>query len=165
MRIKTEPDCRALFHETIHRLAKLGETVTAHAIYPAHDLSADQIEVLEEALYAYNANATGKTDGKSLGFIAEHGSERIGGVAGYTWAGMAELLQVWVREDRRKQGVGRQLMQAAMGEARHRRCRVLFLATYDFQARGFYEALGFTCVAEIAGKPPGHCEFVMRFDL
>ena len=139
--------------------------MTAPTIRPAHDISAREIEALEETLYAFNVAATGRIDGAGLAFVAEHNGERIGAVAGYTWAGMAELRQAWVHKDWRGRNLGRQLVEAAVIEARHRGCRMVFLATYIFQARGFYEALGFICVAEIADKPPGYSEFVMRFDL
>jgi len=125
----------------------------------------DEIDALEEALYAYNAERTGHADGASLAFVADDNGERIGAVAGFTWAGMAELRQVWVREDWRGRDLGRRLMEAALAEARVRGCRTVFLATYEFQARGFYETLGFACVAEITEKPPGHSEFVMRLGL
>jgi len=141
------------------------KAVTSLAIHPLHEMPPDQIEALEEALYTYNAERTGHTDGAGLAFVADDNGERIGAVAGYTWAGMAELRQVWVREDWRGHDLGRRLMEAALAEARVRGCRTVFLATYEFQARGFYETLGFACVAEIPEKPPGHSEFVLCLKL
>jgi len=130
-----------------------------------HDLTPDEIDALEDRLYAFNAEQTGFADGRSLAFTAEEGGEQVAAVAGYTWGGICELRQVWVRDDRRGGGLGRALMEAAIDEARARGCAHVFLATYDFQAPAFYARLGFREAARIEGKPLGHAEFVMRLDL
>jgi GNAT superfamily N-acetyltransferase len=120
---------------------------------------------LEDRLYEFNAAATGRADGRDLGFVVEEPREMVAGAFGYTWAGIAELRYVWVREDRRGQGVGAALMRAAMDEARARGCRFMFLTTHSFQAPGFYVKLGFETVAVIADKPLGHAEHVLRLTL
>ena len=117
---------------------------------------------LEERLYDFNQDATGYRDGRDLAFAVEEGGEVVAGCAGYTWGGIAEVKQLWVREDRRKAGLGSALMRAAIEEARARGCRHLFLSTHSFQAQGFYEQLGFETLATIPGKPLGHAEHWMR---
>lgn len=134
-------------------------------IRPRHDLSPDEIDGIEDSLYKVNASRTGYADAALLGFVAEAGADLLGAVAGYTWGGICELRQVWVREDWRGHGLGAQLMRCAIAEARARDCTYVFLATHDFQAPEFYAKLGFECVAEIADKPLGHTEFVMRLSL
>ncbi len=86
----------------------------------------------------------------------------VAGLSGYTWAGIAEVQVLWVREDRARAGLGRELMSAAIAEARARGCALMFLATHSFQARGFYEKLGFEEIATIPDKPLGHSEHWMR---
>jgi GNAT superfamily N-acetyltransferase len=130
-----------------------------------HDLTPEQIDGLEDRIYDFNASRTGYRDAEGLAFLAEVEGELIGAVAGFTWGGMCELRQVWVREDHRGGGLGRRLMQAAIEEARARGCAQVLLATYDFQAPGFYRKLGFDPVAEIKDKPLGHTEIVMRLTL
>jgi ribosomal protein S18 acetylase RimI-like enzyme len=130
-----------------------------------HDLGADEVEDLEDRLYAFNAAATGMDDGQGLVFVAETADGLAGAVAGYTWGGICELRQVWVADAHRGGGLGRRLMAAAVGEARARGCACVLLATYDFQAPGFYARLGFRTVAEIPDKPLGHTEYVMRLPL
>jgi GNAT superfamily N-acetyltransferase len=130
-----------------------------------HDLGADDIDGLEERLYAFNVAATGLDDGDGLAFVAETADGLAGAVAGYTWGGICELRQVWVADAHRGGGLGRRLMAAAIGEARARGCAHVLLATYDFQAPGFYARLGFRTVAEIPDKPLGHTEFIMRLAL
>src|SRR5689334_16450571 len=87
-----------------------------------HDLTAVEIDGLEDRLYAFNAARTGYRDGLGLGFVAEAPDGILGAVAGYTWGGICELRQVWVREDQRRHGLGRRLMERAIAEARARGC-------------------------------------------
>ncbi len=59
-------------------------------------------------------------------------------------------------------GLGRQLVQRAIEIARARGCIGAMLDTFDFQARGFYEKLGFSVFGELENMPPGHSRYWMR---
>ena len=120
---------------------------------------------LAEALNEFNYAAVGKRDGADLDFVVEEAGEMVAGLSGYTWAGIAEVKLLWVREDRRGSGLGGDLMAAAIAEARARGCELVFLSTHSFQAPGFYETLGFERIATIADKPLGHTEHWMRLKL
>ena len=50
----------------------------------------------------------------------------------------------------------------AEAEAVVRGCHGAWLDTFDFQARGFYEKLGYTCFAELPEYPIGHSRFFMK---
>lgn len=134
-------------------------------IQARHDLTPAEIDGLEDRIYEVNAARTGYRDAAALGFTVEVQGELVGAVAGYTWGGVCELRQVWVRDGDRGRGLGRSLVRAAIEEARARGCSSVILATYDFQAPSFYARLGFETVAEIVDKPVGHTEFVMRLKL
>src|SRR5271165_2376033 len=90
-------------------------------ILPRHDLSIAEIDHLEDRLYEHNHRAVGRDDGKRLGFVAvdPHGAQ-VGAIAGYSWAGIAEIKQLWVDETHRGIGLGRALLQAAVTEAGNR---------------------------------------------
>lgn len=135
------------------------------ALRAHHDLSPGEIDSLERRLYAFNADRTGYHDAVGLGFVVEDNGDLIGAVAGYTWGGICEIRQVWVEETHRGQGIGRQLMQAALREAGARGCAYVYLATYEFQAPEFYRRLGFAELARVTDKPVGHTEIIMRHSL
>ena len=40
-------------------------------IEPRHDLSLDDIDAIEERLYEHNSHATGRHDGRGLGFVQQ----------------------------------------------------------------------------------------------
>ena len=46
-------------------------------------------------------------------------------------------------------------MQLAEREAVQRGCHGAWLDTFEFQARGFYERLGYTCFGELPNYPAG----------
>jgi GNAT superfamily N-acetyltransferase len=71
-----------------------------------------------------------------------------------------ELL--FVPKEYRGAGLGTELMRLAEEEARRRGCRGAWLDTFSFQARGFYERLGYSVFGTIGDHPPGHSRFFMK---
>lgn len=86
----------------------------------------------------------------------------IGGLWGrsvYDWL-YVELLAV--PEDLRGQGVGSTLMRQAETIAIERGCVGVWLDTYGFQARGFYEKLGYEVFGVLDDHPRGSQRFFLR---
>ena len=131
-------------------------------IQPRHDLSPDEIDAIEDNLYDHNSRATGRDDGKGLGFVIKDESGRTVGIAaGYTWAGVSELKQMWVDEAHRGRGYARALLNAFVTEAARRGVRRIWVASYDFQAPAMYQRAGFRLMAEFEGWPEGHTNFIL----
>jgi ribosomal protein S18 acetylase RimI-like enzyme len=127
-----------------------------------HDLTPDEVDAIEGRLYEHNSHATGRHDGKGLGFvIRDDAGQMIGAAAGYTWAGIAELKQMWVEKAYRRRGCACALLDAFVEEARARGVRRIWVASFDFQAPGMYEKAGFKRVAEFDGWPDGHVNVVL----
>src|SRR3954452_3176247 len=113
-------------------------------VQPRHDLSPDEIDAIEVNLYGHNSQATARDDGQGLGFVIKDEAGRTVGVAaGYTWAGVSELKQMWVDEAHRGRGYARALLDAFVTEAANRGVRRIWVASYDFQAPAMYERAGF----------------------
>jgi ribosomal protein S18 acetylase RimI-like enzyme len=111
---------------------------------------------LEARLYDFNAGATGRADGMGLCFTVEDGGRIVAGAAGFSWAGFAQVRELWVDEAYRRQGLGTELMAAAEREAARRGCIQLQVTTYSFQAPDFYRRLGFVEVARVPGHQDGY---------
>ena len=136
---------------------------TQVTIMPRHDFSVAEIDQFEDRLYEYNCRMVGQDDGLKFGFGAmDRYGTQVGAIAGYTWARMAEIKQLWVAENHRRKGLGLSLLETAMAEARARDCRLVWVMSYDFQAPGLYERFGFERVAELADWPPGHMHVILR---
>jgi len=131
-------------------------------IQPRHDLTPDEIDAIEENLYDHNRQAVGRSDGEGLGFVIQDEAGRtIGVAAGYTWAGVSELKQMWIDEAHRGRGYARDLLNAFVTEAASRGVRRIWVASYDFQAPEMYEKAGFKRMAEFEGWPEGHTNFIL----
>jgi ribosomal protein S18 acetylase RimI-like enzyme len=131
-------------------------------IQSRHDLSPNEIDAIEDRLYEHNSHATGRCDEQGLGFvIRDEAGQMIGVAAGYTWSGSSELKQMWVDKAYRGRGYARALLRAFVAEASSRGVRRIWVASYDFQAPGFYEKAGFRRIAEFEGWPEGHINVVL----
>jgi GNAT superfamily N-acetyltransferase len=120
-------------------------------------------EALVAPLLAYNVQQTGRSNFRLLILTLTDANGRVvGGLWGrtvYDWL-FVELLVV--PETMRGRGIGTELMQRAEGEAVARGCHSAWLDTFQFQARGFYEKLGYSCFAELADYPPGFSRYFMK---
>jgi GNAT superfamily N-acetyltransferase len=85
----------------------------------------------------------------------------VGGIHGYSLAAWLHIQLFYLPEDLRRGGLGSQLMQQAEDEARARGCVGIYLDTFSFQARPFYEKLGYTLYGTIPDTPPGHCRYFL----
>ncbi len=129
---------------------------------PQHDLSAIEIDAIEDRIYAYNRDAVGRDDAQGLGFVIRDEAGRIVGVAtGYSWAGTSELKQMGIDEAYRGRGFARELLNAFAAEAAMRGVRRIWVQSHDFQAPGMYEKAGFVRVAEFAEWPEGHSNVIL----
>ncbi len=127
--------------------------------------SPEDLHFLEDRLYEYNAAQTGKDDGELFGvFIRDDQNEIVAGMTGWTWASACEISQVWVHPSCREQGYGSRLLKAAEDKAREKRCQIIYLSSYSFQAPRFYQKFGYELAYELKDFPPGHqyCFLVKR---
>jgi GNAT superfamily N-acetyltransferase len=117
-------------------------------------------------LVAYNAQQTGTDDYRLLvlAVFNEDGAV-IGGLWGRTVFGWLCIDVLFVPESLRGRGVGAELMLRAEREAIARGCRNAWLDTFQFQARGFYEKLGYRCFGELEDYPVGFARYFMRKSL
>jgi GNAT superfamily N-acetyltransferase len=87
--------------------------------------------------------------------------ELIGALDGYVFFDWLTVSRLWVAADARGQGKGTELMLAAEAFAKERECVGSTLSTYDFQARPFYEKLGYEVFGVLADNPRGRERFFM----
>lgn len=113
-------------------------------------------------LIAHNDAAGGPTERKQVAIvIRDDAGAIIGGLwgrSGYRWLFVEYLA---LPPQARGQGQGTALMLAAEAEARRLDCLGVWLDTYSFQARGFYEKLGYRVFGQIDDYPPGAARFFL----
>ena len=113
-------------------------------------------------LAAHNDAVVGPTERRPVAIVVRDDAGAItGGLWGkiaYRWLFVEALA---VSPALKGQGIGRELMQRAETLARDAGCIGMWLDTYSFQARGFYEKLGFGHFGTIDDFPPGHSRFFL----
>jgi GNAT superfamily N-acetyltransferase len=127
--------------------------------------SSEEVQFLEDQLYAFNRDRTGQDDGQLFAFwIRNDQREILAGLSGWTWAQACEIRQLWVHPLWRKQGYGGALLKSAEAEARSRGCKVILITSYCFQAPEFYQKHGYVLAWQLEDFPPGHqyCFLVKR---
>ena len=121
-----------------------------------------EVAGIGNAIDEWNMAITGLRDFHRVAIFLRDQHDRIrGGVTGGIWGGWFHVVALWVDEELRGHGLGRDLMLAAEQEARAIGARRAFLETHTFQAPGLYAKLGYTTIATLEDYPPGHAQLIM----
>ena len=107
-------------------------------------------------LLRFNQDTVGDAQGEAFALTiqAPGSAEVLGGLWALSLWGSFYIGLVVTPETGRRKGLGVELMRRAEAEALARGCRNMWLDTYAFQARGFYERLGFQVFGQIDGPAP-----------
>ena len=113
-------------------------------------------KALLNKLIRFNTPTLGAPDYNPVVLVIERDGELIGGLSGYSLYGWLCVEVLWVAERERRQGIGRVLMSEAEALALKRGCTGVYLDTFDFQAPGFYEKLGYRKFGQLPNWLGGH---------
>ncbi|MGD9424497.1 GNAT family N-acetyltransferase [Pantoea sp. NSTU24] len=109
------------------------------------NVTAQDLDEVRLGLKAHNSRFFDADEIRSIGvFIRDEQGRKLAGLTGSTAGNWLRIDMLWVSETLRGQGVGTRLMRAAEEEAVRRGCRYAQVDTASFQARPFYEKLGYT---------------------
>ena len=125
--------------------------------------AAQDIRLVNEALDRFNFEATRipyAPQPVNL-FLRTEGGELKGGLIGRVLAGWLHIGTLWVDAEYRRRGWGAELMRNAEEEASAKGCTYVWLDTFEFQARPFYERLGYECFGVLNDHPIGHTHYFM----
>lgn len=124
----------------------------------------EAFQQLLSQLVRFNEAAVGNTQSRPLAvLVSDPQTERvIGGLWGRTHWRYLYTDMLFLPEALRRKGLGTRLMQLAEEEAVRRGCHGAWVDTYDFQARGFYERLGYRVFGILEGEPPVYPRFFLK---
>lgn len=88
-------------------------------------------------------------------FVRNTTKDIIGGLRASGYWNTLHIEIVWLDDAHRKQGIGTELMKKAEVFAIEKCYSNIFLDTTSWQAKGFYEKLGYELVATIPDRPKG----------
>lgn len=135
----------------------------------SHPTLAD-VHTLQDGLRVYNercfpvAQYHARTE---LAVVARDNHRRIVGAAiGEVRWGWLYVDTLWVDATQRGKGLGRRVMLSLEQVAHQHGARRAYLMTTSFQARPFYEKLGYTVFAENQNRPCDHVmHYLRKYDL
>ena len=108
-----------------------------------------------EGLVEYNDSQVPRNKDHYIVALKCEGSTLGGAQCTYLWDWMYVKL-LWVTKSQRNKGYGMQLMKIIEKEARSRDCVGIHLDTFSFQAKGFYQKLGYEEFGMIPDHPRGY---------
>lgn len=120
-----------------------------------------------ERLIAYNLQHIPQTQPARFTSIArkildENGEIIAGCIAEIYYWDIMELCVLWVDANHRKQGLGSRLLREAEAAAAGRGCSLIYLDTFDFQAKDFYLRHGYEVFGVLEDCPEGHCRYYLK---
>jgi len=128
----------------------------------SRDMSPDNEKTVVQGLRAFNEGRIGPSNEEPVKFVAFDVEGVVGGLIGHTRWRWLYVAKLWVHERARGEGVGTKLLTVAEDLARSRGCIGASLDTFEYQARPFYEKLGYELFGTLDGYPPGSRQFYLR---
>jgi GNAT superfamily N-acetyltransferase len=98
-------------------------------------------------------------------FLRNPAGEITGGVLADCFGGWVYISLLWVEKSLRNMGYGTKLMQLVESEGVLLGCTHAHVDTFSYEARPFYEKLGYTLFATLDDYPPGYKKYFLKKQL
>jgi GNAT superfamily N-acetyltransferase len=121
--------------------------------------TAEMRSAIDNSLAGFNEMQFGRPlDFRPLAILLSNPAthEIVGGLLGATIFSYLHVDTLFIQAPLRRAGWGRKILAEAEAEAVRRGCHGVWLSTFTFQARGFYERLGYSAFGIVEDYPPGH---------
>jgi len=142
----------------------------AYHLVPAGTADEQRRRLVRDSLGAYNRTVcpdmqSGEHPGHLDMYLLDKQGQVQGGLLGLIRWRWLQVDEMALAPHLRRQGSGSRMLRLAEAEARKRGCTRSVLDTASFQARPFYEKLGYRVIGEIQDSPPGHAFYWLKNDL
>ncbi len=119
--------------------------------------------LIKKGLLAFNHPFLGEWNDQTFTIYAEDkNKEIIGGICGSYANAHMKIEWVWIDEQYRSQGLGRKIFHHLDEFALAKNCKYIDLETLEFQAKDFYQKLGFNLIATLPNWCAGYDSYIMR---
>ena len=128
--------------------------------------STADIAAVEAGLRAFNVARIGEPREEPVRiFLRDAKGAVVGGLLGHIKWRWLYVAKLWIADAHRGRGHGATLLAAAERFARERGATDVSLDTFEYQARPFYEKLGYHVVGTLEGFPPGDRQYFLTKSL
>ena len=130
-----------------------------------HDATNEELGIIGLGLNEYNNSQvpfTQKPDFVYVNRCIRDGDDVVGGIIAiiYCW-NILFIDNLWIAQEHRNKGYATALMNDVENKAREMGCKLSHLDTFDFQAKGLYEKLGYAVFGVLEDCPEGHKRYYM----
>lgn len=101
-------------------------------------------------------------DDNNYSFLVYDNEKLIGGAIGYVLYNWYFLDLLWIEESYRGKNIGTSLIKRIEEYAKKESLTGIRMETWNFQAKGFYEKMGYKIYATIEDCPPGTINYFFR---
>lgn len=122
--------------------------------------SSADVATVQAGLRAFNVAHIGEPREEPVQLFLRDEHERVvGGLLGHIKWRWLYVAKLWIDDAHRGAGYGTSLLAAAESFAHSRDCIGAYLDTFEYQARPFYEKLGYELFGTLEGYPPGFRQY------
>jgi GNAT superfamily N-acetyltransferase len=124
----------------------------------------ESMDAVGDPLDRFNTERAGAHHHQPLAILIENPvtGERQGGLWGESFYDWLFVKLFFIPDTLRGHGLGQRILTQAEEIAKARGCTGVWLDTFEFQARGFYEKLGYTVFGTINDFPKGFSRFFLQ---
>jgi len=128
--------------------------------------TADELRLLVDGVRVFNRSIVGHEPPRAVAsFLRDADGNVVGGAQGDIWGSSVHIAAMWVDDSQRGKGHGSALLRAIEDYAAEQGCELAYLETTSFQARPFYEGLGYQVFGELPGIAKGCTLFFLKKEL
>jgi len=89
-------------------------------------------------------------------FARNQSKNIVGGIRAICFWNTLHIELLWLSESCRGKGIGKELIESAENFAKENGCEKVFVETTSWQAKPFYEKIGYKHIATLNDRPKGH---------
>ena len=141
-------------------LMKEQVTITTHPIQDT-----EIAKIIHKNLKDFNESILGPYEAKPFCIDASAENKVIGGINGDIFGKICRISEAWVHNDYRKLKLGTKLFKEVEEFAKQNNCRLIQLETNEFQAKGFYEKLGYHVIAVLPDNFISYTTYILRKEI
>ena len=120
-------------------------------------------KAVEDGLSAFNRRVAGSADPIPVNVtVRDEAGTIVGGIVARVWMAQLYVSLVWIDDSLRGKGHGKAMMAAVEARAREVGATNVWLNTLSWQARPFYEKLGYSCFGEMPVADGKHRRYFLQ---
>ncbi|MFY9284525.1 MAG: GNAT family N-acetyltransferase [Miniphocaeibacter sp.] len=128
--------------------------------------NSDDKEYIHEKIIEYNKKYLSDEDIEFINedfcfTIKDEKGEIFGGISGKTKRQILFIDFLWINENIRKKGFGVKLIEEVENFAIKKKCKMIMVDTFSFQAPDFYKNLGYMVYGELEDLPEGYNHYFL----